>query len=672
MIVLVGLLGLTIGVQEALEMSFAGVASATIAWDRNYVEKMYREGRFIRIVAGKEIDLRAVAKADLKGDYAELLRPVIERLHTELNSLPIRKAVSEELRRDIMGVRPCGPGAGEDRRRLRELVWGKDLIAPAIAVAPKFGTPHITLTAFAEHEGIALSGLQAYLRIYKEHHLKNQRREAQKAAAWLRSELERASRDLAVSRRDLNAFARENDIVVSDLARSQTVKLLSWSESKVGEVRKRRDDLEKEFRFLTEDAAASEAETAAATVRALREEVVRLEAEYYATVTSQGGDNPVAEAKRRRMGNLREKLAKCQGALNKAALHEADSQRASALVDLRKARKDSMRLGALGPEFRLLTMRLKTNQDLCDMIYEEYRRALRRTSASVCSFRVVDAPFTQGQPRSHAGLMTQWLFIGLWGGLALVLGLDAAHRVMRGDHNLDDLEVPLSLGTVSGFSMRGPGRDGSKAPHFLAYDDPGNPLCDGIRNIQTSIHQFGAGVGSRRLLVTSALPQEGKSFIAAALATALAGEEGKRAIVVDGDLRRPTIHTIFGDERLDPGLSSILGGAPVDSAGLIRESRIPRLYYMTAGAIPRDPVAALASDRFPKLLDLLSEEFDYVVIDGPPVLGMADALHLSRHVDTVLAVVRDGVVTRMEVSEALQKLGGVRGRRILGLVRNAG
>ncbi len=171
------------------------------------------------------------------------------------------------------------------------------------------------------------------------------------------------------------------------------------------------------------------------------------------------------------------------------------------------------------------------------------------------------------------------------------------------------------------------------------------------------------------VLVASAAPAEGKSTVATGLALALAQQlqNGDRVLLVDSDLRRPTIHTIFGLSNRT-GLSTVLEGQTGFAEAVLPSGIAPNLMVLTAGPAPRYS-SELLTMHMAKLLENLRPEFRYIVIDSAPLLICADSTILSTMVDGVVIVARAGETPREAVASALRQLRRVRAN-ILGLVLN--
>jgi capsular exopolysaccharide synthesis family protein len=197
-------------------------------------------------------------------------------------------------------------------------------------------------------------------------------------------------------------------------------------------------------------------------------------------------------------------------------------------------------------------------------------------------------------------------------------------------------------------------------------NDPRSFAAEAYRVLRNNLHYSNPGVPLRRLLVTSAGPGEGKSTTAANLAVALA-QSDHPVLLVAADLRRPTVHTAFRQPS-SPGLSSYLAGDALLAAILLKTA-VANLSVVVSGPIPPNPAELLGSRRMQEFLNTVSERFDIVILDSPPVLATSDACALAPHVDGVLLVVDAGRTQQVPLRRAKQRLEAVRGR-IVGAVLN--
>ncbi|HEY2843640.1 MAG TPA: CpsD/CapB family tyrosine-protein kinase, partial [Bryobacteraceae bacterium] len=200
----------------------------------------------------------------------------------------------------------------------------------------------------------------------------------------------------------------------------------------------------------------------------------------------------------------------------------------------------------------------------------------------------------------------------------------------------------------------------------LSEEPDANGFGESVRTLRNSILLANLDRRYRSLLVTSAAPAEGKTTTAANLAAAHA-EQGLRTLLIDGDLRRPSVHRNFNIPGV-VGLANALLGEFHWRVGVIAIEGLPELHVLPAGA-PSRRAADLIGRGLMELIEEASADYDLVVLDGPPLLGFAEPLQMATAVDGVLVVVRAGQTTRKAVATVLATLNRVRAKTI-GLVLN--
>jgi capsular exopolysaccharide synthesis family protein len=171
--------------------------------------------------------------------------------------------------------------------------------------------------------------------------------------------------------------------------------------------------------------------------------------------------------------------------------------------------------------------------------------------------------------------------------------------------------------------------------------------------------------GGRALVVTSTAPREGKSLVSSNLAIALA-QAGQRTLLIDADLRKPKAHDIFGLSQ-EPGLSNVLvGDAPLKAA--VRETTVPGLSVLVAGRIPPNPTELLGAPRFRELMTTVKTHFDWIIVDTPPVMAVADATLVAHLATGVVFVVGAEMTSRHAAKRALDQLEHVHAKFVGGVL----
>ena len=308
-------------------------------------------------------------------------------------------------------------------------------------------------------------------------------------------------------------------------------------------------------------------------------------------------------------------------------------------------------------QYNLLAREADTNRALYDGLLQRYKELNAAAGVATSNVAIIDqaeAPLGPSSPNHTRNVM-----------FALILGLFLAALMVFLSIQLDDaIRVPEDMETKLGLPLLGivPQSEGDPQDALL---DPKSQLSEGYNALRASLlHSTPAGL-PRVLLITSAQPGEGKTTTAQAVSLTLA-RLGKTVLLVDGDLRRPAVHRVFGlpNER---GLSTLLATLdPLESA--VQLSTEPRLSLLPSGPVPPSPTELIASNRFRALIDQMAEKFDVVVVDSPPILGLADAPTMSAMVDGVIFVVEAGRSRRGGLKAALRRLRGMRPNLIGGVL----
>lgn len=204
-------------------------------------------------------------------------------------------------------------------------------------------------------------------------------------------------------------------------------------------------------------------------------------------------------------------------------------------------------------------------------------------------------------------------------------------------------------------------------PSLITLTDPRSPAAEAYRTLRTNIDFSGLDRSIHALLVTSVAPVEGKSLTLANLAVAMA-QGDKRTILVDADLRRPTLHTLFGLNN-DKGLTSLFIDAkgPIEPA--LKDVKVPNLQVLTSGPLPPNPAELLGSQRMLDVIAALKQRADIILFDAPPVIAVTDAAVLGKRVDGVVLVVDAGQTRREHARRAKEQLEKLN-IRIVGAVLN--
>ncbi len=287
-------------------------------------------------------------------------------------------------------------------------------------------------------------------------------------------------------------------------------------------------------------------------------------------------------------------------------------------------------------------------------------------------------PKTPVSPRRFASVLAALFLSTLFGmGLALFLEyLDDTIRTTEEIENYLQLPALAAIPSIDSLPKRklllvgaaDPDEETPQSPLLISADSRSS-LAEAYRHLRTSILLSTAGHAPKSLLVSSSLPSEGKSTIASNTAISLA-QTGAKVLIIDADMRRPRLHSIFNMGNRE-GLSSLLASELTETEidNSIKQDERTKLYVMTSGPIPPNPAELIGSDQMASLLRVLQNKFTHIVIDSPPIASFTDGVLIASLVDGVILVVHAGRSSRQVVRRSRQMLQEI-GAKIFGVVLN--
>lgn len=208
---------------------------------------------------------------------------------------------------------------------------------------------------------------------------------------------------------------------------------------------------------------------------------------------------------------------------------------------------------------------------------------------------------------------------------------------------------------------------GTNIKNIISYSQPKSVIAEEFRSIRTNIQYSNLDKKIKTIVVTSTTKDEGKTTITTNLAVNFSKIENKRVLIIDCDLRNPSVYKEFGISNSN-GLTDLLVEEK-DLSNYIKETEINNLHILTAGSIPPNPSEMLSSNRMKVFMEKVREEYDYVFIDTPPIGMVTDAGILSAFVDGTILVVKSDLVDIKDLQESKKKLVSVN-TNILGVILN--
>jgi succinoglycan biosynthesis transport protein ExoP len=344
-------------------------------------------------------------------------------------------------------------------------------------------------------------------------------------------------------------------------------------------------------------------------------------------------------------------------------------------------KQEANQLNESAIEYTVLKRDAETNRQLYQDLLQKLKEAGVSAGLRSSNIRIVDIartptyPITPNVQRN----LVLGLLLGLSLGIGLALVLESFDTTVRNMEELSAISTLPALGTIPlQLANNGALRkrlvttslDIEKAglPALVTYERPKSEAAEAYRALRTSILLSSFGAPPKVILVTSAMPQEGKTTISANSALVLA-QRGSRVLLLDADLRRPGLEKLFG-LRPHGGLSTLIAGSDKVEDVVRPVPEVPNLWILAAGPIPPQPAELLGSTVMKDYIARWRDEFDHVIIDTPPCLSVTDAVLLSPEADRVILVARAGQTTKPALRRACDLLLQVNAR-VMGIVLNA-
>ena len=406
---------------------------------------------------------------------------------------------------------------------------------------------------------------------------------------------------------------------------------------------------------------AAQAATMNPALNALSQQHAELTAQLSKLQSDFGPDYPTVIALKAQIGELDRQTSRERGRVTSSVVSNISGKYRAAVAAENglQARVNSLKSAVLDQqqrtiEYNIIQRDVDTNRALYDSLLQRFKEVGVAGGVGTNNVSIVDraqVPGMPSKPNLRLNVM-MGLLIGLILGAvaALVLEQLAEAAVLPADFQRK-LGVPL-LGATPKLEV---------AEMDRAMVESKSPLSEAYFSILTSI-QFSTSHGTpKTILLTSTQPREGKSTTALALALGLASV-GAKVLLIDADMRNPGLHRVLG-KSLGSGLSNLLTGDG-ELGQFVEPSGTANLSFLTAGQVPPNPAELLSSDSIERIIREASEQYDHVLIDGPPILGLADAPLLSRVAEGVVFVVESNRTRATQARHAIERLLAVRGHFI--------
>ncbi|WP_027358841.1 GumC family protein [Desulforegula conservatrix] len=339
----------------------------------------------------------------------------------------------------------------------------------------------------------------------------------------------------------------------------------------------------------------------------------------------------------------------------------AKSQVESIKASLNETKVEATELNEKYIQYNILKRDVETNRQLYDALITKMKEKQITEQSQGVEIFVVDSaktPEKQSKPNFIKNMLLA-IVLGLFGGTGIAFFIEYLDDTIK---TSEDTETQTGIPVLGSILQN---MDKNQKTEGITFSDPSSQISEGYKTVRASLLLSHADSPPKTILVTSMSPDEGKTTTAYNLSISLA-LTGKKVIIIDADLRRPTIHKI-GNLVNNEGASVYLSGTS-ELFG-IQQGPVDGLDIMTSGPVPPNPSELLGSQRFRKLLTFMAQKYDYVIIDSPPLLAVSDTLIISKEVEGTIVIARSGKTKYEALIKGVKRFADINAK-LLGIVVN--
>jgi capsular exopolysaccharide synthesis family protein len=539
----------------------------------------------------------------------------------------------------------------------------------SLTVAPVKNSRLVDLRFDSTDPQLAADMANAHAKAYIEQNTSDRFNASKVATDWLNDRLTEQRKKVEESEAALQKYKEEHDAVAVEDRQNIVVQRLADLNGAATKARMARIEKESEYNQIKAVQGTPAIESVPAVmsndyVQKLKGQIGDLQRQE-AQLAEKYGDRHPEMVKVRTA--IQTEQAKLDSEVNKvvesvkAEYQAALAQENSLVGSLNTQKSEALGLNRKGIEYSVLSREAESNRQVYEALLQRTKETGISSELKASNIRVVDAaevPTWPILPQRQRDLTMAAL-----SGFGLALGL-----VFLFEYLDNRIKSPQELRTHLGLPFLGMVPAINTAGATLLPNGVPPSFAEAVRAVRTNVLFSSADEGVRMIVVTSAGPGEGKSLFSSNLSVSLA-QAGQRVLHIDADMRRPRVHEIF-EVAQEPGLSNLLVGDCKPSEA-VRMTSIQNMCVLPAGMIPPNPAELLGSKRCTEYFATLSEHFDWVIIDSPPVLAVADASILANSATGVIFVVGADQTSRHTARAAVDQLNAVQAHMIGAVLNRA-
>jgi len=624
------------------------------------------------VICSEKVALRVVRNLELSTKFRHVFFP------GEDQKPGIGTAIAESLKAPFVWLKSLGAssdpnkaGSGEQGRVLSDDDIIASIISAGLQVTPVRATKIVTISYTGVDPLLTQLVADAVVKAYMDEMLEMRLSFSSYALKWMTGKANEERKRLESSENELQKFMRANDLVTVENQLAILPQRVADFGSQLTRVESERNALYEQIRMVQ---AASGSISRLETLPIFADNVVLkdVRAKIYAAQQTQhelsnqfGPKHPqmikISAELRVLQDERRAEVDRVVASLTNS-YNLAVAQVKSLNESLKAAKNEMLDLQERFIEYTTMKREADSNRVLFDALQTSIKKedvTAQAQDVNIWVLQQAQRPNAPSSPKKMRILLMAF-FIGLSGGIGLTFLLEYLDNTVKNHAELQQRYGLTVLGSIQELREKGQSID-----NYLVAK-PLSPLAESYRLIRTALLLSSAKHPPRKVLITSMNPREGKTATTINIARTL-GQAGSKVLVVNCDLRRPRMNTIVHVESEETGLSSYLAGQHDDKVIVTVEKE--HIFFMPSGPIPPNPAELLGSARMRAMVDELAAEYDFVLLDTPPIQSVTDGLMLTNIVDAAIIVVHAGKTTFEALDNGIRKLQEVNAP-ILGFVLN--